>query len=1011
MLRKILVVLLVMAFVPAVYAGTTGKIAGQIKDKNTGEPLPGVNVVVEGQSLGASTDIDGMYYIINIPVGEQNIEVTYVGFRTIKMEGVKIYPDRTTQLDFELEETVIDVGEVIVVEAERERIQQDLTMSSQYVSGDDIIMLPVEDFEAAARLQAGAVGSNFRGGRASEASPFIDGVNIKDPSAGYDDIQNNDQVQTSFVLPEVSIEELEVITGGFNAEYGNAQSAIINVITKDGGSKHSGRLAVKTAFATDAGTRYLFKDQNGDFVYERDRHLKEFFDSAVPSDSLVALGVRGPSINEFGELKIDDYQRNEYEFSLNGPIPFAGDALRYSINGEIVDSDRQQMSYWGPTTQGAFQGKITYRISPEYKLQFIGLGSWVDGKAVGFIDSKYPGGYMPGYGVLPAKPETEEYTYNRNYMGSIKWTHTLSPNTFYEVQASYNQNTFEQKTKDWNDRDGDGDVDEFFEWKYIDVPVDPSDPNTSFTKDLRYTSDDTKFYWVGADSTAGWGGGWKFGVPGKSDFREVWVLDKTNYTYSKVYRFLTGTQNERELSSYPIAEENEGSLYPTVPNAYFDYYGDGASYFDTKSTVMNVKADFTSQVTPQHLVKAGVSFEQTDFEMLNVGFFSVSNLYIDEFKVKPWDFNAYVQDKMEFEGMIVNAGIRLDYFNPGNDITYPGDFTDPVNLTLKPGDPGYVLDEQTADPFLFVSPRLGISHPITENTVLHYSYGHFYQRPDYRYWFENGGYNFQGAYVEMGNPSLEPEKTVAYEVGVQHNVGDYRIGVNAFYKDITNLIDQVQAGEAPFSDYWIYDNRDWADTRGFELKVKKYYSDYFAGEINYTYMIAKGKASSTQAGGSELWRKLAGVTEDYYLDWDQRHTINANVTLSVPNNWGPEVGGYYPLGNWSFNVLYQYGSAKPYTPPTRDPQPEYNTRRLVSTMTTDIKLEKRFTIGDNMRALLFVEGYNIFNRKNLTNFDGQLTNLDDVSWYEDTGSYEGRNLKPFVWGPRRNFRVGLGFEF
>jgi outer membrane receptor protein involved in Fe transport len=605
--------------------------------------------------------------------------------------------------------------------------------------------------------------------------------------------------------------------------------------------------------------------------------------------------------------------------------------------------------------------------------------------------------------------DTEEYDFDRNYMGSLKWTHSISDKTFYEVTIGSKYNTFERKIKDWNDRDGDGDFDEFLKWANVRVPDNPGDRGTTWVEDLRFTTDDTKFFWVDANEAAGWEGGYKYGVPGVSDFKEVWVLNKTNYEYSKQWRFVTGTHNEKELTTYPIAEELESTLYPTVPDGYFDYYGDGFNYFDMKNDVIDVKADFTSQVTPQHLVKAGVSFDQTNMKMLNVGFYSVSNLYIDEYDVKPWNIAAYVQDKMEFQGMIVNLGLRMDYYNHGKDVYYPANFQDPVDISKEPGDPGYIKNPTKADPFLYISPRLGVSHPITENSVIHFSYGHFYQRPEYRFWFENMGYNFQGSYSEMGNPTLKPEHTVAYEIGLQQNMGDYLLGLNAFYKDIANLTDQVEAGEAPFSDYWLYENRDWANVRGFEVTLRKFFSHYFAGNIAYTYMIANGKASSPQSGGSELWRKLTGVQKAYALNWDRRHSFNANVTFSVPK-WNNQWDGWL-LGDWALSVLFTYGSPKPYTPPTRDPQPEYNTERLVEEVRFDLKLEKRFAISGTMRALLFIEGYNLLNRQNLVNFDGDLTNLDDITWLQETGTYEGRNLDPFAWGPRRNFRFGLGFEF
>jgi len=1023
MLRRLLSLTMVLFLVSFVFAGTTGKIAGIIVDKNTGDPLPGVNVVIEELSIGASSDVNGEYFILNVPVGEHKVTVSYIGYKTIEYEGAQVQADRTLGVNFELEEAVMDIGEVIVVEAERERVKKDLTMSSQFVDKEEFAVLPIESFEQASQLQAGAVGSNFRGGRASEAAPVVDGMNIKDATAGYTDITDEENIQTNLVLPEVAIEQMEVITGGFNAEYGNAQSAVINVITKEGGTKHTGRITVKTSGLNHNTKRYLFKNQDGEYVYYRDQFLKEFFDNAKPSDSLYALGARGPYmvddlyLKNTSTIELDNYDRQEVEFSLSGPIPFTSDKLRYSISGEFVDNNQFKTSYSGDGITGSAHAKLTYRFSPDYKLQFVGVGSQIDGRAIGFADSKYPGGYIPGYGIIPAKVNTEEYTFYRNYMGSLKWTHTLSSSTFYEINAGYSYNSFEQKTKDWNDRDGDGDFDEFFEWKMVPVPVTMGDQGTEWTEDLRYTSDDTKFFWVPAHAASGSEGQYRWGVPGVSGWREVWVLDKTNYTYRKEWRFLTGTQNERELTSYTIAEETEGQLYPTVPDAYFDYYGDGASYYDAENKIFNLKADFTSQINPQHLVKAGIDFTRTELDMLNVNAFSgSSNLYIDDFYVKPWDFAAYVQDKMEFEGMIVNLGVRLDYYNQGSDIEYPSNFTDPVDLTKEVGEEGYINNPKKAKPYYKISPRLGISHPITENSVLHFSYGHFYQRPDYRYWYENTPYDLRGAYSEMGNPDLKPEQTISYEIGLQQNLGEYLIGVNAFYKDISNLIDQIEAGTAPFEDYWLYDNRDWANARGFEISIRKFFSNYFAGNINYTYMIAKGKASSPQSGGAELWRKTTGVQQAYFLNWDQRHTFNANITFSFHPEWGPEIAGYHPLGDWSLNILYTYGSPKPYTPPSRDPQPPYNTERLESNMSTDIKLEKRFAISGDIRAVLFIEGYNIFNRQNLIaeNFRDQTfltTNVNRIEWYHINGDPEGRNLEPFVWGSRRHFRFGLGFQF
>ena len=922
MITRIIYFLVILLIFSPAFAGTTGKIAGVITDKNSGMPIPGVNVLIEGLSIGAATDLNGEYFIINVPVGSHKITVSYIGYKTIEFEGAKVQPDRTLQVNFELEETVMEIGDAIVIEAERERIQKDLTMSSQYVDGDEIKILPVDNYEQAAQLQAGAVGSNFRGGRASETLPLIDGLNVKDPTAGYDAIKDEEYIQSNLILPELAIEQMEIITGGFNAEYGNMQSAVINIITKEGGQKHTGRITFNTAIFNHVETRYWYKNPSGEFEFYRDNMLQDFFDKTndALTDSLKAVGVRAPYINkalsdhDLHSYDLDNYKRNEYEFSLLGPVPFASNKIRYSLHGEIVDNDRLRESFKGPYFQTALHLNLSYRLSPRDKIQLMGIGSLVKSRGIAHREAKYPGGYYPGYGLIPPKVDTEEYVTNLNYLADIKWVHSISNHTFYEVRLGYKYKSFQSRMKDWNDRDGDGDYNEFLEWKKMKVPDSHHlpDPDPEWKTDWCYVTDDMKWLWVPADpsiimyDTTAWQGGWKLGVPGKSGWKEVWWFNTSTYEYNQEWRFLTGTHNEMELKHYPVAEINESTLYTTIRDGYFDSYGDGNNYFDSKNTGLVFKFDINSQINSRHLLKAGVNLKYTNIDMLNIIFFSAGNIYFDIYDITPMDLSCYIQDKMEFEGMIINAGLRADYFDPGKNVIYPGNFADPIDDSKYPGEDGYITNPKIAKPFFSINPRIGVSHPITENSVLHFSYGHFYQRPDYRYWYENLNYSFEGAYMFMGNPSMVPEKTVSYEIGLQQNIGDYLIGVNLFFKDIVNLVDQVQAGNWIHS-YYLYTNRDWGNVRGCELILRKFFSNYFSGNLNYTYMIAKGSSSSPRQGGSEIYRKRASAQKAYYLNWDRRHTVNANITFRVPPKWGPTLIGHHVLGNWHLNVLFTYG--------------------------------------------------------------------------------------------------------
>ena len=209
-------------------AGTTGKIAGKVIDATTGEPLIGANVIIMGTTLGAATDFNGNYFIINIPPGKYQVKASLVGYNSIITQNVKVSVDQTTSLDFKLHEEAVEMSDVVIV-ATRPIVQKDLTSTQSNISGDDINMLPLEDVQAVVNLQAGVVNGHFRGGRLGEVQYLVDGVSTNDVFTGLPSMQ-----------AEVnSIAEVQVITGTFNAEYGNALSGVVNYVTKEGGDKLS----------------------------------------------------------------------------------------------------------------------------------------------------------------------------------------------------------------------------------------------------------------------------------------------------------------------------------------------------------------------------------------------------------------------------------------------------------------------------------------------------------------------------------------------------------------------------------------------------------------------------------------------------------------------------------------------------------------------------------------------------------------------------------------------------
>ena len=224
-LQKVLIICCTV--LQTVFAGTTGKLTGAITIKDTGEPLVGANILIEGTGLGAATDLGGNYFILQVPPGKYSVRFTMIGFQGLVVNNVRVQVDLTTRLDGALSEKVIGMDEV-VVQASRPMIQTDVTYSQANISSDEVAMLPVEEFEDVIALQAGVVTANgeihVRGGRGGEIAYMIDGITVTDPfnSDIAVEIENN------------AIQELQFISGTFNAEYGQAMSGIVNIITKDG---------------------------------------------------------------------------------------------------------------------------------------------------------------------------------------------------------------------------------------------------------------------------------------------------------------------------------------------------------------------------------------------------------------------------------------------------------------------------------------------------------------------------------------------------------------------------------------------------------------------------------------------------------------------------------------------------------------------------------------------------------------------------------------------------------
>jgi outer membrane receptor for ferrienterochelin and colicin len=802
------------------FAGTTGKIAGKAIDTKTGEMLPFVNITIGGTNLGAATDIDGYYVILNIPPGKYNIKAQYIGYQSVLVENVSVSIDLTTSVDFELSESAVELEEV-VVQGVQGLLKKDITSSQSLVSSDLIDALPVAEFDDILQLQPGVTrdadgGFHIRGGRTTEIAYWVNGISITD---AYD---NSRGIQ----IDNYSIQELQVISGTFNAEYGNAMSGIVNTVTKEGSRDYHGNVLI----------------YGGDYA----SNFTEYF----------------PHVDN-----IEPFANYNLQGSLSGPIPFTDNMLMFFINGRYFSDD------------GYLFGERRFEVDGT-----IGNGA-----------------------VVPMN-------WHKNLYGLANLSFAPLQAIKLNLEGLYSKEEFQDYDHEyrWNP---DGNVIKFAESYNITATITHMLSSSSF-----YTVKGSKFF---------------------KDFNEYLYNDPNDSRYLHPDSSLLGASNS------------------------FRTKGTNLHRFFRETNTLLGRIDFTSQVTQAHLLRLGaeVKSHKLEFDDYTLEPLRINGIPVEPFQPsvpgetqtnrfkyenEPFEASAYLQDKIEYESVIINIGLRLDYFDSNGEVLV--DITDPnIFAPLRPGfdtlsiaerEPFFYKDAKTKVQF---SPRFGIAYPISETGVVHFSYGHFLQIPPFQFLFQNGPYKVPNSGLNIGvfgNPDLEPQKTVMYEIGFrQEFLNDYLIDVTGFYRDIR---DWIQAGALietrNLVTYSIFTNKDYANVKGITLTLNKRMSNYFAFDINYTYQVAEGSNSTPE----EDFDAASGNDEPSLflipMDWDQNHLLNASI--------------YTSFDNWGISLLARYGTGLPYTPTVTQFTADRgitsglikNSRRIPNQFTLDLKIDKTFNL-------------------------------------------------------------------
>ncbi len=995
-LKTLLCVLSICMFITVVgihtaSSATIGKISGIVTAEATKQPLANVTVTIVGTSSTATTNDAGYYVMTNIPPGGYDVKVEIAGYRSKTISAAKVFTGLTTTLNFALEVSEVVELEGVTVTATKPLIKKDVTQTTRIIEADEIASMPRDTVNGILQTQAGvsvlnSTGSlHIRGGRSMEVKYLIDGIPVNDPIfSGF-----GVHISTN------ALEQMEVITGGFNAEHGNAQSGIINLVTKVGRQNFSGRIRYRVG---------QWAQHHGDPVYGSWRDPDNGFQPVAlepfrgifigePHDYQTPYRGQDVTVEELAEREGDDkvvfteILPGVYADRTENPLlpvidpdtgeakvdPDTGETIMErqpytDADGTVIDYEKKQVTlidgYIVDLEQysGLFNDTKKYDLSPSHVGEFALSGPILGNRLTFSLASQLrrDESYLPNSGG-------DGYT----LQGKLKFEVTpelkLTTSGLFDTRESFSYGGGLRFAPDA-------------------IPVGTRD-SRNLSIQLSHNLSSGTFYTL--------------------TFGQFYRTVSSNQP-GKVWDPLNKTFEENAYDPEKSFEQNqeEGRIRNPPKEAYNDttyaIAGDNESWADRNSTTSIFKADFASQVTANHQLQTGIEFTTNHLYNLGTSNYGSSNLYMEYYDVTPSSMTLYAQDKMEYAGMIVNAGLRYDMHNP--DGVSPADPLDPLELnddgTIKLDKTVYkvglpvIKDPVEPSTKHTISPRLGISFPVTDRAKLHLTYGHYYQMPRGDDLYENLSFDMRGAIRRRGNPDLEPERTIAYEVGVtQQFTDDLTVDITGFTKDIDNLISSIHVDIT--NDYSYFINDIYGRVQGVELTVRKWRTaqSRVSGMLSYTYSVAKGKGSSRNLGYLTYYRQQPEVTESHPLAWDQRHIVSGTLDIQLPFNS-------------SVNFVGRYGSGLPYTPNPRSPtKPDINSKRYPATYNVDALISKRSRIG-GITYTFFADIRNIFNTKN-------LDDLLDAVTYDRYGIplTSQKHTSPFSWSSPRLVMVGVSLDF
>ncbi|OGG43501.1 MAG: hypothetical protein A3F84_29520, partial [Candidatus Handelsmanbacteria bacterium RIFCSPLOWO2_12_FULL_64_10] len=823
-MKKLVWFLILSLFVSAggVEAGTTGKVTGVVKDATSGEPLPGVSVVIVGTRRGGVTDASGTYIVLSVEPGTYTLTATLVGYQGETKRDVQVAADFTTTVGFSLKETAIQMGEVTVM-AERPPVEPDKTTSKYVATAKEIEQIPlVRSTAGLVQLMPGVAldgSARIRGSEISEGAGvqivyYVDGIKLAN---------NDGKAASPFTgINRTAIQELSVLTGGMEAEYGNAEGGVVNIITKEGGGRLNGYAEYRFTSPGQKhwGRNSYYSAVNRDHILIIDPATGKWT-GQTKFDNPTWASETDPRTGKLVHEKLDytDISGHFVEGNLSGGL---GKDLTFFVSGQYSRSPSSIPSTVLSTPLN-FQNNtsLTWRATANVKAKLGLIYAYQEGY-LGFREAgpnvgggALPGGASPpglirglqndGRDIFLPSGATYGKTLTTNDVEYLVLTHTLSSKTFYDLRLS------RYRTK-----------------------IDSSNVPPA-TEDIRRDKD-----------------GWFY-----------------------------------------------------LPRAYH-------AFQQGERTRFQIQLDFSSQVTKGHLLKTGFDMMRYSMWDLREQFTNKTDRYV-EFIGKDHQFRkpfrpilggVYVQDKMEFQGLVVNAGLRFDFLDlDRKEWLFPAIWYTPMyNSLTRMRQANGAENGQKAPIKTTWSPRFGVSHPISSSLAAHFFTGLFYQFLDLHYVYAEN-WRALGADRDLNNNKVidptevwnntrpldvaqwgwtgwKPERTATFEIGFDWNfVSDYVLGITTFYRDFRGglrsggtgtYIHDPKGGATNYTQ--VLHNDNFSSSRGFEVSFKKSFSHNFSFKAAYNANWVGGNQ-----GGKNNWQWYFLPTPAFVQSWKYWTDWTANA--------------------------------------------------------------------------------------------------------------------------------------